>query len=79
MGKIERQKYAFFHSMATVRYRRNSIATLTREYGSIASEHFEKAGILWKTYRERLGVSIVPFTHEEIENWLPPDTSQTYP
>jgi hypothetical protein len=82
-AKLRDENTAFFHSMGTVRYRRNSIATLTREDGSIASEHFEKARILWQTYRERLGVSIdidhylsevdnleqlsVPFTHEEID------------
>jgi hypothetical protein len=48
---------AFFHSMATIRYRKNSISTLCREDGSIAEEHEEKAGILWQSFRDRLGLS----------------------
>jgi hypothetical protein len=31
---------------------------LTRDDGSIAFDHNEKAGILWQTFRERLGTSI---------------------
>jgi hypothetical protein len=44
--------------MATIRYRRNSISSLTRDDGSEAVEHHEKAGILWHSYRECLGVSV---------------------
>jgi hypothetical protein len=44
--------------MATIRYRRNSIATLKREDGSIAEDHEEKAGVLWHSFRERLGLSL---------------------
>jgi hypothetical protein len=36
----------FFHSMATIRYRKNSIASLKREDSSLAVDHDEKAGVL---------------------------------
>jgi hypothetical protein len=43
--------------MATIRYRHNSISSLTRQDGSIAVDHTKKAGILWQTFRDRLGFS----------------------
>jgi hypothetical protein len=46
---------AFFHAMATVQYRKNSIARFTLPDGREVSEHTEKAGILWQTFRNRLG------------------------
>jgi exonuclease III len=57
-AKLGDENTSFFHSMATIRYRRNSITSLTRADGSEAVEHHEKAGILWHTYRDRLGVSV---------------------
>jgi hypothetical protein len=43
--------------MATIRYRKNTISSLTREDGSVAVDHHEKAGILWQAFRDRLGFS----------------------
>jgi hypothetical protein len=43
--------------MATIRYRKNTISSLAREDGSIASDHHEKAGVLWNSFRNRLGIS----------------------
>jgi hypothetical protein len=37
-----------FHNMATKRYRRNSIASLTLEDGSIVSEHKDKEKIIFE-------------------------------
>jgi hypothetical protein len=47
----------FFHAMATERYRRNSSAILRAEDGREVSEHHEMAGVLWASYKERLGRS----------------------
>jgi hypothetical protein len=55
--KFRNEYTAFFHSMATIRYRKNAISSLVREDGSVAVEHHEKAGILLQSYRERLGSS----------------------
>jgi hypothetical protein len=44
--------------MATIRYRKNSISSLKRDDDSIATEHLEKAGILWNSFRDRLGFSV---------------------
>jgi hypothetical protein len=43
--------------MATIRYRKNSIASLVREDGSLATKHHEKAGLLFKSFWDRLGFS----------------------
>jgi hypothetical protein len=44
--------------MATIRFRKNSITSLTREDGSVATDHHEKAGLLWHFYKGRLGISV---------------------
>ena len=36
----------------------NCIASLSRSDGSLASDHDEKAGILWCAFKDRLGVSV---------------------
>ena len=57
-AKRAEENTSYYHAMATISYRRNSIASLQREDGSLAFEHEEKAGLLWHTYRQRLGVSV---------------------
>jgi hypothetical protein len=57
-AKLGDENTSFFHSMATIRYRKNSITSLSREDGSLAVEHHEKAGLLWHSYKQRLGVSL---------------------
>jgi hypothetical protein len=57
-AKLGDESTSFFHSMATIRFRKNSITSLSREDGSLAIEHHEKAGLLWHSYKQRLGVSL---------------------
>ena len=57
-AKMNSENTAYFHSMATIRYRQNSIASLTREDGSIATDHDGKAGILRQAFKDRLGTTI---------------------
>jgi exonuclease III len=47
----------FFHAYATVKRRRNTIASLTDENGIIHSEHDHKSNILWDAFKSRLGSS----------------------
>jgi hypothetical protein len=47
----------FFHSHATVKHRRNSIALLSDDNGSSFSEHDHKANLLWNVFKCRLGSS----------------------
>lgn len=59
-ARLGDENTAFFHSMATIRYRKNSISSLVREDGSVAINHDEKAGLLWNSFKSRLGISIPP-------------------
>jgi hypothetical protein len=44
-----------FHSIATQNYRRNHISHLQLSDGSVVVDHDQKAGILWNSYKDRLG------------------------
>jgi hypothetical protein len=56
-AKFGNENTSYFHSMATIRYRHDAISSPAREDGSIALDHHEKAGILWQSFRDRLGFS----------------------
>ncbi|XP_071677070.1 uncharacterized protein [Lolium perenne] len=43
--------------MATQRHRRNAISMLTAVDGRQVSDHAEMAGLLWSSYKERMGMS----------------------
>lgn len=47
----------YFHSMATVSYRRNLIAQVQDDYGISLVQHEEKANHLWSVFKSRMGVS----------------------
>lgn len=47
----------FFHSMATVNYRKNSIAQIISADGREVTNHVEKAALFWLEFKDRLGVS----------------------
>ena len=71
-ARLGDENTAFFHSMATVRYRQNNIAKFIMSDGREVSEHEEKAAILWGAYKERLGqVSTICFP-ESLENLIVP-------
>jgi hypothetical protein len=50
----------FFHDMATISHRRNSIPQLLNDHGSWIQDHEGKAGLLWSSFRKRMGVSSDP-------------------
>ena len=45
----------FFHAMASEGLRGNSISCLQRDDGSLVSEHDQMAGILWNSFKSRMG------------------------
>jgi hypothetical protein len=47
----------FFHAHATVKHKRNTIASLTDENGITHSEHDHKSNLLWEAFKSRLGSS----------------------
>ena len=61
----------FFNAAATERYRLNTITSLEDEDGRAVVEHFEKAALLWNTYKNRMGVTENPqmlFNLEDLVN-----------
>jgi hypothetical protein len=65
-----------FHSIATERYRRNNIATLTSIDGSVASDHVAKEEIIYQTYKERLGSSAQPQMLFDLNSLIHPTRGQ---
>lgn len=47
----------FFHSNATIKYRKNLVTVLETTDGIIANEHREKEKVLWEDFKDRLGTS----------------------
>jgi hypothetical protein len=47
----------YFHSMATVSYRRNLIAQVQDDYGIFLINHEDKANHLWCSFKNRMGIS----------------------
>lgn len=47
----------FFHATATIKYRRNLITSLEDSSGALVTTHEEKADQIWRSFKERLGVS----------------------
>lgn len=54
-AKLGDENTKFFHAIATRNYRHNHIACLTKDDGSIATEHAQKAAVLWNSFNNRLG------------------------
>jgi len=47
----------FFHSIATIKHRRNLITSLTSPSGVPVFDHYSKADLIWSDFKERLGSS----------------------
>ena len=43
--------------MATQRFTRNSISSIKADDGRLVSDHLEMAGLLWASYKDRMGCS----------------------
>ena len=60
----------FFHAMATVSYRKNSISQLQNENGVMISDHEGKVALLWTAYRNRMGVTLSPEMRFDLERLI---------
>jgi len=47
----------YFHSMATISYRRNMIAQIQDDYGVSLIHHEDKVNHLWCSFKNRMGFS----------------------
>jgi len=50
----------FFHGMATISYRRNSIAQIMNDQGIWIHDHEGKADLLWNSFRNRMSTTSSP-------------------
>lgn len=60
----------FFHANATMKYRRNLIATLEDTAGNSVTAHEEKAALIWDSFKERLGISTFTGIHFNLSTLL---------
>jgi hypothetical protein len=62
----------FFHGMATISYRRNTISQLKNEHGVWIQDHDGKAGLLWNSFRQRMGMSSSPTMLFDLSSLITP-------
>jgi hypothetical protein len=62
----------FFHAMATISYRTNSISQLKNEQGALIQDHAGKAGLLWSSFRSRMGSTSSPTMLFDLQQLINP-------
>jgi len=55
--KLGDENSKFFHVNATIKHRRNLISGLADHDGSLIYDHAQKADIIWRDFKDRLGTS----------------------
>lgn len=55
--RVGEENSEFFQAMETERFRRNTIASLKNENGVVVTKHQQMAGLLWGSFRNRMGVA----------------------
>jgi hypothetical protein len=58
--------------MATISYRRNSIAQLKNDQGAWIQDHAGKAGLLWVSFRQRMGTTASPTMTFDLPQMIQP-------
>jgi hypothetical protein len=62
----------FFHSIATERYRRNSIPALASPDGTLVIDHAAKEEIISQSFKERLGTTKNPSMLFDLQTFVLP-------
>jgi len=62
----------FFHAMATISYRKNKISQILNDSGAWIQDHDEKAGLLWNSFRNRMGISRDITMHFDLQSYIIP-------
>ena len=62
----------FFQALATERFRRNTISSLINDDGLSLSSHNAMAGLIWSSYKDRMGVSCGIDMLFDLENLIQP-------
>jgi hypothetical protein len=60
----------FFHAMATISYRRNSISQLLNSEGAVITDHAGKADMIWHAFRGRMGITTNPTMLFDLHNLI---------
>jgi hypothetical protein len=55
--KLGEENTKYFHSMATIIYKRNYVVSLITEDGRTVTKHEEMVVVAWNCYRNRMGTS----------------------
>jgi len=58
----------YFHAMATLTYRRNSIPQLRDDSGMFVSDHDSKVALLWSSFKNRMGITSSPIMHFDLSS-----------
>jgi hypothetical protein len=62
----------FFHAMATISHRRNSIPQLLNDEGALITDHARKADLIWSSFRGRMGITSNPTMAFDLTNLIEP-------
>lgn len=62
----------FFHGMATISFRRNSISQLLNDQGTWIQDHHGKAGLIWNSFERRMGISMNPVMLFDLTQFIEP-------
>lgn len=62
----------YFHAMATISFRKNSISKIINDHGVIVQDHEGKAGLLWLSFKNRMGVTTAPTMHFDLSSLFQP-------
>jgi hypothetical protein len=60
----------FFHAMATISHRRNTISQILNDSGVWVQDHAGKEALLWAAFKSRLGVTLDSSMLFELENLI---------
>jgi hypothetical protein len=69
--KLGDETTKIFYAAATERFRINTITSMDVEDGRTVFSHLEKAIVIFREYRNRLGCSVQPRMHFDLHNLIP--------
>ena len=58
--------------MATISHRRNAISQIQNDQGAWIQDHEGKAGLLWNSFKNRMGVSTIISMHFDLNSLIHP-------
>jgi hypothetical protein len=69
-AKLGDENSKLFHAYATIKHRRNHIATLTSSSGEVVQDHPSKANLIWTYFKERLSTSFFEEMLFDLDNLI---------